>query len=87
MGLPMLLFVVSRTRLDRYDDLFLQLSGWPGVEVVLDRRQAERRSPRSNLAVDVERRRVDRRHRRNTDAYLKLGWDVVETSEFVSRPR
>ena len=81
----MLLFVVSRTRLDRYDELFLQLGGSPGVEVVLDRRRGERRSVRQGTpAVGMERRRVDRRRRLNTEAYLKLGWDVVESSEFVS---
>ena len=79
----MLVFVVARTRLDRYEELCQHCMDWPDVRVVLDRREGERRTPQGTFA-GVNRRRVERRHRMNDEPYLKLGWDVVEPDECVS---
>jgi hypothetical protein len=78
----MLIFVVARSRLDRYEDLRRQFRDWRDVRIVLDRREGERRIPQP--AFDGMDRRLERRHRLNGDSYLKLGWDVVDTDELVS---
>ncbi len=78
-----LLFVVARRRLDRYEELRRQFEDWRDVRVVLDRREGERREPHDTFA-GVDRRRVERRHRLNGEPYLKLGWSVVDTDEHVS---
>ncbi len=51
-----LIFVVGRTRLDRYEELRLHFKDWRDVRVVLDRREGERREPNDTFA-GVERRR------------------------------
>jgi hypothetical protein len=53
----MLIFVVARSRLDRYEELRRQFEDW---------------------------RRAERRHRLYDQPFLKLGWSVVDTGEFVS---
>jgi hypothetical protein len=78
--LDVLLFVVARTRLDRYEELRREFEDWRDVRIILDRREGERRIPQSAFA-GVDQRRLERRHRRNEDSYLKLGWDVVDTDE------
>lgn len=79
----MLIFVVARRRLDRYEELRGRFADWRDVRIVLDRREGERRtSPRTFSGVD--RRRVERRHRLDDQPYLKLGWSVVDTDELVS---
>jgi hypothetical protein len=84
----MLIFVVARTRLDRYEELRRQFADGRDVRIILDRREGERRAPHSTLA-GVDRRRAERR-RVNTsiDSYVNpdwcygnLGWCVVETEE------
>ena len=77
----MLLFVVARTRLDRYAELRRQFEDWRDVRVVLDRREGERRTPRDTFS-GVERRRVERRHR-SQPSLRKLGWSVVDTDELI----
>ena len=79
----MLIFVVGRSRLDRYEELGRKFAGWTDVGIVLDRREGDRRTPRGTFA-GVDRRRVERRRRFNDEPYLKLGWAVVETYESVS---
>ena len=61
----MLLFVVARARLDRYEELRRQFEDSRDVRIVLDRR---RRTERRQSDVD----RV---------AFVKLGWSVVDTDE------
>jgi hypothetical protein len=41
-----LIFVVARSRLDRYEELCLHLEHWRDVRIVLDRREGERRELR-----------------------------------------
>ena len=76
--MDVLLFVVARTRLDRYEELRREFENWRDVRIILDRREGERRIPQPAFA-GVDRRRLERRHRGNGDSYLKLGWDVVDT--------
>jgi hypothetical protein len=82
-GKPMLIFVVARSRLDRYEELSRQLEDHQDVRVILDRREGERREPHDTFAR-VDRRRLERRSRLDTDPYRKLGWSVVDTEELVS---
>jgi hypothetical protein len=77
-----LIFVVARTRLDRYEELCRQLEDWRDVIVILDRREGDRREPHDTFA-GVERRRVERRHRLEP-TLRKLGWSVVDTDELIS---
>ena len=77
----MLLFIVARTRLDRFEELCQYFAGWRDVRIVLDRREGERREPLTR--VGVERRRAERRHRLEP-SLKKLGWAVVDTNELVS---
>ena len=79
----MLLFVVARTRLDRYEELRQHFAHWRDVRVVLDRREGDRREL-SHPFAGAERRRVDRRRYLNGEPYSKLGWSVVDTDEVVS---
>jgi hypothetical protein len=79
----MLIFVVARSRLDRYEELRRQFGNWPDVSIVLDRREGERRTlPRTFSGVD--RRRAERRHRLYDRPYLKLGWSVVDMDELAT---
>jgi hypothetical protein len=61
----MLLFVVARTRLDRYEELRRDFEDWRDVRVVLDRREGERREPH-DMPARVERRRSERLNRSPT---------------------
>ena len=79
----MLLFVVARSRLDRYEELRQRFEDWRDVRIVLDRREGDRRT-REHTFSGVDRRRVGRRRRLNGEGYLKLGWSVVDTDELVS---
>jgi hypothetical protein len=75
-----LIFVVARTRLGRYDELRREFEDWGDVRIVLDRRNGERRAPHGNVARD-DRRRMERRRRQDLDAYAKLGWSLIDTDE------
>jgi len=77
-----LLFVVARSRLDRFEELRRHFEDWRDVRVVLDRREGERREPHDAFA-GVERRRAERRHRLEP-SLRKLGWAVVDTDELIS---
>lgn len=77
----MLLFVVARTRLDRYEELRRQFQDWRDVRIVLDRREGERRTPQPTFAGVNQRRKERRRIDLGIDSFAKLGWSVVETEE------
>jgi hypothetical protein len=80
----MLLIIVARSRLDRYEELRRDFGDWGELKVILDRREGERRSPQEGTQAEGgDRRRVERR-RRFTEPYRKLGWDVVDTDDTVS---
>jgi hypothetical protein len=74
-----LLFVVAHDRHDRYEALRKAFAGEAAVEVVLDRRQGEGRSP------TLEDRRVKRVQRE----LASQGWALVRrlpTAGFVDKP-
>jgi len=77
----MLIFVVARTRLDRYEDLRHQFQDWRDVRIVLDRREGDRRTPQRIFAGRNQRRGERRRIDIGIDSFFKLGWSVVETEE------
>jgi hypothetical protein len=76
----MLVFVVARTRLDRYKELRRQFEDWCDVRIVLDCREGERRTPQGTFA-GTDRRRAERRRRFDAESYVKLGWTVVDMEE------
>jgi hypothetical protein len=80
-----LLIIVTRSRLDRYVELRHDFGDWRDVRIVLDRREGDRRTPKVSSEALVDRRRGERRRPVNAKAYLKLGWDVVETDDSASR--
>jgi hypothetical protein len=68
----MLLFVVARSRLDRYGELRQQFENW---------REGDRRTSQPTFA-GVNRRRMERRPVDiGIDSYVKLGWSVTDTEE------
>ena len=75
--MPRRLFIVGRGNDRLYEDLRQQFSGNPDVEVLIDRRYAERRQ--SQTSHDPERRRSDRRDQG------PAGGHVVSTSAFSPR--
>jgi len=80
-----LLIIVARSRLDRYEELRHDFVDWRDVRIVLDRREGDRRTPKVSPEATVGRRRGERRRPVNAKAYLKLGWEVVETDDSASR--
>ncbi len=74
-----LLFVVSRDAVKRYQDFKRAFSDQESVEIILDRRAGERRTPRPQASEpDGDRRRSDRRSRSEVDSDLSsLGYSVV----------
>jgi hypothetical protein len=79
--MAMLLVVVARHRLDRYEDLRRRFEDSNNVRIVLDRREGERRRPSSTF-IGVDRRSpIDRRQHFDRDALMDLGWFVIETDE------
>jgi hypothetical protein len=75
-----LIFVVARRRLDRYDELCRLFADARDVRIVLDRREGERREPRAAFS-GTNRRRRERRHGLGAESFLKLGWAVIDTDE------
>ena len=81
IGMAMLLVVVARHRLDRYEDLRRRFADSNNVRIVLDQREGERRRPSSTF-IGVDRRSpIDRRQHFDSDALMDLGWFVIETDE------
>ena len=81
IGMAMLLVVVARHRLDRYEDLRRRFEDSNNVRIVLDRREGERRR-QSGIFIGLERRSpIDRRQCFDSDALMDLGWFVFETDE------
>jgi hypothetical protein len=71
-----LVFIVSPTRMDIYEKLRAALIREPDVDLILDRRQADRRQ--ADSAIERERRGSQRRERMAIDAEVReYGWAVV----------
>lgn len=77
----MLMFVVARTRLDRYEALRRQFEGLPDVQIILDRRVGERRAAHGPFAGVDRRSPIERRQDFDIDAFMTLGWLVVDIEE------
>ncbi len=76
-----LVFIVSRERMDLYDGLRKLLDKEPGCEVIIDRREGERRggegAPKAPGGKD--RRESHRRERLPVDSEIReCGWAVVK---------
>jgi hypothetical protein len=78
-----LIFVVARRRLDRYDELRRLFADAGDVRIVLDRREGERREPHADFS-GTNRRHRERRHGLGVEPFLKLGWAVIDTDELGS---
>jgi hypothetical protein len=78
-----LIFVVARRRLDRYDELCRLFGDARDVRIVLDRREGERREPHPDFS-GINRRRSERRHGLGVEPFRKLGWAVIDTDELGS---
>ena len=77
----MFIFVVARTRLDRYEQLRRHFEDRDDVRVVLDRREGDRRT-RGDTFIGVDRRSpIDRPLDVDSKAFMKRGWSVADTEE------
>ncbi len=77
----MLVFLVGRTRLDRYEELGRRFAGWRDVRVVLDRREGDRRGAGRQYEGADRRWRQRRRRPRVEQELSLLGWSVIDTDE------
>jgi hypothetical protein len=72
-----LVFIVAHTRLDLYEKLRQALIREPDVDLILDRRSADRRL--ADSPIEQERRGRQRRERLAVDAEVRdCGWTVVK---------
>ena len=86
MAIAKHLLIVARHRRELYEEIKRAFAGHESVEVVLDRRQGERRQGKGSAAVD--RRRRSRRMRPGIDEQLRtIGWSLVLLDLTKSRPR
>jgi hypothetical protein len=79
--MAMLLVVVARHRLDRYEDLRRRFADSNNVRIVLDQREGERRRSSATFFGVDRRSPIDRRQYFDSDALMDLGWFVIETDE------
>src|SRR5438045_594129 len=76
-----LLFIVSRERVDLYEALRTALWSEMDCEIVLDRRQGERRQPDALARPSPDRRAEQRRQRALVDREIReCGWAVVNVA-------
>jgi hypothetical protein len=82
-----LLFIVARSRRELYDSLRRTFTGDDTVQVLLDRRAAERRDARVRKRKS-ERRQTERRARRAIERQLLArGYAVVGVPRLQRAPR
>lgn len=71
------LFIVSRRELGLFTYLSREFAREPGVTVILDRRQGERRADGELEKAGVERRAADRRVKSELEKLSTLGYAFV----------
>jgi hypothetical protein len=77
----MMIFVVARSRLDRYEELRRQFGDWGDVRIILDRRRGERRTGSVRFAGRNRRQRDRRWVDIGIDSFVRLGWSAVDTED------
>ncbi len=83
-----LLFIVARDRRDFYDSLRRTFAGDDTVQVMLERRVADRRGARARSAGGGERRSQERRARREVERQIAArGYAVVGVRTLQRVPR
>src|SRR5262252_3107694 len=86
MAIAKHLLIVARHRRELYEEIKRAFAGHDSVQVVLDRREGERRQGKGSAAVD--RRRRNRRTRLGIDEQLRtIGWSLVLLDLTKSRHR
>src|SRR5215471_18456467 len=86
MAIAKHLLIVARHRRELYEEIKRAFAGHESVQVVLDRREGERRQAKGSAAVD--RRRRNRRTRSGIDEQLRtIGWSLVLLDLTKSRQR
>jgi hypothetical protein len=83
--MPTLLFIVSRRQPDLHAYVARQFASEPEMQVLLDRRRAQRRRPGAPAPAAVERRQGDRR--RDAEAahqLLTMGYALARPAAGVS---
>jgi hypothetical protein len=81
----MLIFVVARSRVDRYEELHRQFGDWGDVRIILDCRYGERRTGSARYAGRNRRQRDRRWVDFGIDSFMKLGWSVVDTEDVTQK--
>lgn len=74
------LFVVCRERPERYDSLAQAFRDDDDVQVIFDRRHADRRRQQIEISI-ADRRRGDRRSAARAWAIRAMGWVQVSTGD------
>ena len=82
----MILMVVSRDNPGLYDYAVREFADSDEIKVVLDRRTGDRREAGNPPAVDVERRRSDRRRYAVDHRLRTIGWAFVRDGVVVRSP-
>jgi hypothetical protein len=74
-----LVFIISRERADLYDALRKALWNEPDCQIIMDRRNGDRRTHPLTIATGEERRNRNRRERLPVDNEVReCGWAVVK---------
>jgi hypothetical protein len=82
----LILMVVSRDNPGLYDYAVREFADSDEIKVVLDRRTSDRRDTGNPPAVDVERRRSDRRRYAVDHRLRTIGWAFVRDGVVVRTP-
>ena len=84
--MPRILYIVSRERPDVYERLKRDIAD-EDVEIVLDRRQRERRREPRVVGGPGERRRGDRRVNSIATEIARVGWAMISTAPHPDQQR
>ena len=81
-----ILMIVSRDNPGLYEYAAREFAGSTEITVVLDRRTHDRRGRSDDAAVDVDRRRADRRRYAVDHRLRTIGWAFVRDGVVVRSP-